>query len=91
VDLPFPRRDVHIAAGAIDFHEFQREKQVDDGIVLRSPEELYYYRIWRKVMPPYISAALVGRTIDRSAAVATSPPPNPAAAGVEHNGTLRCG
>lgn len=48
--------------------DFEREKQVSDDIILRSPEELYYYRIWREVMASHISPDLVGRTLDRSAA-----------------------
>ncbi len=48
--------------------EFEREKEVADGLLLRSPEELCYYRIWREVMAPHISPGMVGRTLDRSAA-----------------------
>ena len=48
---------------------FEREKRVEDGLVLRSPEELYYYRIWRQVMEPHITPDLVGRTLDRTAAI----------------------
>jgi asparagine synthase (glutamine-hydrolysing) len=48
--------------------EFERGKEPLPGLVLRSPEELYYYRIWREVMPAHLSPDLVGRTLDRSAA-----------------------
>lgn len=48
--------------------EFRRDREVEPGLVLRSPEELHYYRIWREVMGPYVSPHLVGRTRDRSAA-----------------------
>jgi asparagine synthase (glutamine-hydrolysing) len=48
---------------------FEKEKQVEDGLVLRSPEELYYYRIWRQVMEAHITPDLVGRTLDRTAAM----------------------
>lgn len=49
--------------------EFSREREVAPGVILRSPEELLYYRIWRAVMPSHIHPVLVGRTRDRSAAV----------------------
>lgn len=48
--------------------EFERDRTVEDGLVLRSPEELHYYRIWREAMPSHIPARLVGRTLDRTAA-----------------------
>jgi asparagine synthase (glutamine-hydrolysing) len=48
--------------------EFERERQIGPGFILRSPEELYYYRIWRDVMGADISPELVGRTCDRAAA-----------------------
>ncbi len=48
--------------------EFERHQQLPDGTRLRSPEELFYYRIWREVMGSHLAAALVGRTRDRSAA-----------------------
>jgi asparagine synthase (glutamine-hydrolysing) len=54
----------------VDQATFEREQAVLPGLTLRSPEELYYYRIWRDVMGPNISPALVGRTKDRSAASA---------------------
>lgn len=52
----------------ISLEQFAKEKEVEPGLVLRSPEELYYYHIWCKVMEPYIPLDLVGRTLDRSAA-----------------------
>ena len=57
-----------IARDTIHEQEFEREKEVADGIVLRSREELYYFRIWRDMMPSFISPGLVGRTRDPSAA-----------------------
>ncbi|MCC7196513.1 MAG: hypothetical protein IT356_13245, partial [Gemmatimonadaceae bacterium] len=51
---------------------FERERVVEPDLTLRSPEELYYYRIWREVMGAGIPAKLVGRTRDRSAAVGVS-------------------
>ncbi len=52
----------------ISLEQFEKEKEVEPGLIMRSPEELYYFRIWRDVMQPYISPDLVGRTLDRSAA-----------------------
>ncbi|MBA3075024.1 MAG: asparagine synthase B [Anaerolineae bacterium] len=52
----------------ISQEKFEKEKEVEPGLILRSPEELYYYRIWRDVMEPHITSDLVGRTLDRSAA-----------------------
>lgn len=49
--------------------DFEREKQVSDDIILRSPEDQYYYRIWREVMASHISPDLVGRTLDKTAAI----------------------
>jgi asparagine synthase (glutamine-hydrolysing) len=57
-----------IVAHVIPQSEFERDREVEPGLVLRSPEELCYYRIWRDVMEPHISPALVGRTRDRTAA-----------------------
>lgn len=48
--------------------EFEREKRIGPGLVLRSPEELHYYRIWRDVMGIEVPASLVGRTCDNDAA-----------------------
>jgi asparagine synthase (glutamine-hydrolysing) len=58
-----------IVAGKIDIPEFERNRKVADGVVLRSPEEFYYYRIWREAMAPHIAPGLVGRTLDPLAAV----------------------
>ena len=49
--------------------EYERERQVAPGVVLRSPEELHYFRIWRRELGPRVPVDLVGRTRDRSAAV----------------------
>ena len=57
-----------IARDAISEQRFEAEKRVPGAIPLRSAEELYYYRIWREVMPPSISPLLVGRTRDPFAA-----------------------
>ena len=47
--------------------EFERERKIAPGLVLRSPEELHYYRIWRSVMGADLPPALVGRTCDHEA------------------------
>ena len=49
--------------------EFEKDREILPGLVLRSPEELYYYRIWRDAMEPHVSPRLIGRTLDRGAAV----------------------
>jgi asparagine synthase (glutamine-hydrolysing) len=59
-----------LVAGRIDALEFEKHRHVADGLVLRSPEELHYYRIWREAMDTHILPHLVGRTRDPSAAVA---------------------
>lgn len=56
-------------AGLIGPAEFERDRRVCDGLILRSPEELLYYRLWREAMPSHISPRLVGRTLDKTAAV----------------------
>jgi asparagine synthase (glutamine-hydrolysing) len=61
------------AREAIDERTFLREREVADGISVRSPEELFYYRIWRDAMPLHIPARMVGRTRDRSAAAGVDP------------------
>ena len=48
--------------------EFERERQITRDFVLRSPEELYYYRIWKNVMGKDLPPSLIGRTCDHSAA-----------------------
>lgn len=62
--------------------EFHDHKEVDDGVVLRSAEELYYYRIWRDAMPAHVPPSCVGRTLDRSAAVDPRGPESVRPAGV---------
>jgi len=47
---------------------FEDQRMIAPGLALRSPEELYYYKIWREVMNPHISPYLVGRTLDKAAA-----------------------
>lgn len=49
--------------------EFREKRKVEDGLVLRSPEEVHYYHIWRQAMGPHISARMVGRTRDIRAGV----------------------
>jgi asparagine synthase (glutamine-hydrolysing) len=53
----------------ISLKEFEEQKTINPGLLLRSPEELYYYKIWREVMGNTISPSLVGRTLDMSAAI----------------------
>jgi asparagine synthase (glutamine-hydrolysing) len=57
-----------LARKAIPPAEFERERTVEGGTVLRSPEELYTYRIWRESFGPHVPAELVGRTLDVQAA-----------------------
>jgi asparagine synthase (glutamine-hydrolysing) len=61
--------------GAIDPGAFERERIIEPGLELRSPEELHCYRIWREVMGDGISSRLVGRTLDRTAGAQQSPSP----------------
>ncbi len=56
------------AEKTISRRSFEREREPEPGVVLRSPEELLYYRFWREAMSPHISARLVGRTLDSTAA-----------------------
>lgn len=67
----------HLASRISDA-EFQRDRRVDETMELRSPEELFYYRIWRDAMPAHLSPRLVGRTRDRTAAATPPPTPSPA-------------
>lgn len=57
------------ASKTISDYEYEKEKEIGPGFSLRSPEELFYYRIWREVMPSHLPHTLVMRTNDRSAAV----------------------
>jgi asparagine synthase (glutamine-hydrolysing) len=59
-----------LAARSVSREEFERHREVEPGLVLRSAEELYYYRIWREQAGKLARASLVGRTLDRTAAVA---------------------
>lgn len=52
----------------LSLEEFERERRDAVDLELRSPEELYYYRIWREVMGSHLSPDLVGRTCDVNAA-----------------------
>lgn len=56
------------AAATISEAQFKKNKEIEPGLVLRSKEELHYYRIWREVMGRHVSAKSVGRTCDSSAA-----------------------
>jgi asparagine synthase (glutamine-hydrolysing) len=60
-----------LAARTISAKEFAAEREPSPGLILRSPEELLYYRIWRKIFGSSLPLHLVGRTLDRSAAVAS--------------------
>lgn len=48
--------------------EFEAEREIAPGLILRSAEELYYYRMWRQALGANISPRLVGRTSDAKAA-----------------------
>ncbi len=58
-----------IVESLISAEEFKEKREVEPGVVLRSPEEIHYYHIWREAMGPRISARMVGRTRDICAAV----------------------
>ncbi|MCC6697532.1 MAG: asparagine synthase (glutamine-hydrolyzing) [Candidatus Hydrogenedentes bacterium] len=58
----------HKAAKSISRREFEDMKHITPGITLRSPEEAYYYRLWREAMGPHVPPSLVGRTADPKAA-----------------------
>jgi asparagine synthase (glutamine-hydrolysing) len=53
----------------IGAEEFAREREPEPGLVLRSPEELLFYREWRRAMGSHVPASLVGRTRDPAAGV----------------------
>jgi asparagine synthase (glutamine-hydrolysing) len=57
-----------IADAGTSAEAFERERQVEPGLRLRSPEELLYYRIWRDVAGQHLPSSVVGRTQDRTAA-----------------------
>jgi len=50
------------AEEAISDEEFAAERDLGDGIVINTKEELYYYRIFKDLFGPEVNAALVGRT-----------------------------
>jgi asparagine synthase (glutamine-hydrolysing) len=56
-----------IVSEKINPREFQREQELMPHLWLSSPEELFYYRIWKKVMPKGLSPLIVGRTLDKKA------------------------
>lgn len=47
-----------IAEREISDSEFERERHLPTGLVLRSKEELYYYRIWRRYFPDSVAQCL---------------------------------
>jgi asparagine synthase (glutamine-hydrolysing) len=55
-------------ASDIGASEFKRQREIAPGFLLRSPEELVYYRIWRQVFGEDLPPSLVGRTQDMTAA-----------------------
>ena len=46
----------------ISDEEFQRERYLDDGLILRSKEELYYYKIFKEFFPHKSILDTIGRT-----------------------------
>ena len=58
-----------IVGSLVSPEEFEKKREVEGGVTLRSPEEIHYYHIWREAMGPHISARMVGRTRDIRAAV----------------------
>ncbi|MBN1459407.1 MAG: asparagine synthase [Armatimonadetes bacterium] len=50
------------AEGSISDEEFSAERDLGDGIVINTKEELYYYRIFKDIFGSQVNAALVGRT-----------------------------
>jgi asparagine synthase (glutamine-hydrolysing) len=50
--------------------EFADSHQQARELALRSPEELYYYQVWREAFGPHVDLRIVGRTSDTSAAAA---------------------
>jgi asparagine synthase (glutamine-hydrolysing) len=47
-----------IAEREISDGEFERERHLPNGLTLRSKEELYYYRIWRRFFPDSVIGCL---------------------------------
>lgn len=47
-----------IAEREISDREFERERALSDTLTLRSKEELYYYRIWRRYFPNSVAHCL---------------------------------
>ncbi len=47
-----------IAEREISDREFERERHLPNGLTLRSKEELYYYRIWRRYFPDSVANCL---------------------------------
>ncbi len=59
----------NILESIISRDKFEENREVEPGVILRSPEEIHYYHIWREAMGSHISARMVGRTRDVRAAV----------------------
>jgi asparagine synthase (glutamine-hydrolysing) len=51
-----------LAEQAISDAAFAREQEVEDGFLLRSKEELYYYRLFKQIYPRADLLPLVGRS-----------------------------
>lgn len=47
-----------LAEREISEREFERERHLPNGLTLRSKEELYYYRIWRRYFPDSVAHCL---------------------------------
>ncbi len=47
-----------IAEREISDSEFERERRLENGLKLRSKEELYYYRLWRRYFPDTVTKCL---------------------------------
>ncbi len=55
-------RLARFADGEISDRAFAREREIADGVFLRSKEELLYYRIFREFYPPERVLPLIGRS-----------------------------
>lgn len=47
--------------------EFIRNRHLEDGFVLRSKEEYFYYKIFKEIYNNKIPLKIIGRTVDKSA------------------------
>lgn len=55
-------------AATLSSSEYERAQQEAQSLGLRSPEEVYYFKLWHTVMGRDIPPGLVGRTSDEKAA-----------------------